>query len=82
MQLEGVAGRDRIYKGLFGTLRHIVHPEGFRGLCRGILPKYCKWFCSSHAVESIEWILLRCRILLEASDGCIDSYELFCPVAG
>ncbi|KAK8512326.1 hypothetical protein V6N13_097021 [Hibiscus sabdariffa] len=43
MQLEGAAGRARIYKtGLVGTFRHIIHSEGLRGLYRGILPEYYK----------------------------------------
>jgi solute carrier family 25 (mitochondrial phosphate transporter), member 23/24/25/41 len=43
MQLEGAAGRARVYQtGLFRTFGHIVHTEGFRGLYRGILPEYCK----------------------------------------
>ena len=43
MQLEGSAGRARVYQtGLFGTFGHIVRTEGFRGLYRGILPEYCK----------------------------------------
>ncbi|EYU41786.1 hypothetical protein ABFS83_10G026600 [Erythranthe nasuta] len=43
MQLEGSAGRPRIYTaGLFGTFRHIIRSEGFRGLYRGILPEYYK----------------------------------------
>ncbi|WVZ56401.1 hypothetical protein U9M48_006940 [Paspalum notatum var. saurae] len=43
MQLEGAAGRARVYQtGLFGTFGHIVRTEGFRGLYRGILPEYCK----------------------------------------
>ncbi|KAJ9694818.1 hypothetical protein PVL29_010341 [Vitis rotundifolia] len=43
MQLEGVAGRARVYKtGLFGTFGHIIRSEGLRGLYRGILPEYYK----------------------------------------
>ncbi|KAH0458411.1 hypothetical protein IEQ34_013726 [Dendrobium chrysotoxum] len=43
MQLEGAAGRARIYKsGIFGTFKHIICSEGFRGLYRGILPEYYK----------------------------------------
>ncbi|XP_059647116.1 uncharacterized protein LOC132293594 [Cornus florida] len=43
MQLEGVAGRARVYKtGLAGTFRHIIRTEGLRGLYRGILPEYYK----------------------------------------
>ncbi|XP_007026884.2 PREDICTED: mitochondrial substrate carrier family protein B [Theobroma cacao] len=43
MQLEGVAGRARVYTtGLFGTFRHIIQSEGLRGLYRGILPEYYK----------------------------------------
>lgn len=43
MQLEGAGGRARIYNcGLFGTFRHIVRTEGFRGLYRGMLPEYYK----------------------------------------
>ncbi|KAJ6830887.1 mitochondrial substrate carrier family protein B-like [Iris pallida] len=43
MQLEGAAGRARVYNsGLFGTFRHIIQCEGFRGLYRGILPEYYK----------------------------------------
>lgn len=43
MQLEGAAGRARVYKsGIFGTFKHIVSSEGFRGLYRGILPEYYK----------------------------------------
>ncbi|OAY85384.1 Mitochondrial substrate carrier family protein B [Ananas comosus] len=43
MQLEGVAGRARVYNsGLFGTFGHIVRTEGYRGLYRGILPEYYK----------------------------------------
>ncbi|XP_030534467.1 mitochondrial substrate carrier family protein B-like [Rhodamnia argentea] len=42
-QLEGAGGRARIYQtGIFGTLKHIVRNEGFRGLYRGILPEYYK----------------------------------------
>ncbi|XP_074308204.1 uncharacterized protein LOC141643077 [Silene latifolia] len=43
MQLEGAGGRARVYNtGIFGTLKHIVRGEGFRGLYRGILPEYYK----------------------------------------
>ncbi|XP_051132059.1 uncharacterized protein LOC127252087 isoform X1 [Andrographis paniculata] len=43
MQLEGAAGRARVYKtGLLGTFKHIIHTEGLHGLYRGILPEYCK----------------------------------------
>ncbi|KAL0401290.1 UNVERIFIED_CONTAM: Mitochondrial substrate carrier family protein B [Sesamum latifolium] len=43
MQLEGAGGRARVYNtGLFGTLRHIIRSEGWRGLYRGILPEYYK----------------------------------------
>ncbi|CAH9087626.1 unnamed protein product [Cuscuta europaea] len=43
MQLEGVAGRARVYNsGLFGAFRHIVQTEGFRGFYRGIMPEYYK----------------------------------------
>lgn len=43
MQLEGAAGRARVYKtGLFGTFRHIFQTEGLRGLYWGILPEYYK----------------------------------------
>ncbi|KAK4796146.1 hypothetical protein SAY86_028472 [Trapa natans] len=43
MQLEGAGGQARVYNtGLFGTFRHIIQAEGFRGLYRGILPEYCK----------------------------------------
>lgn len=43
MQLEGIAGRDRVYKsGLFGTFGHIIRSEGLRGLYRGILSEYYK----------------------------------------
>ncbi|MBA0740198.1 hypothetical protein Gogos_013419 [Gossypium gossypioides] len=43
MQLEGAAGRARVYKtGLAGTFRRIIHSEGLRGLYRGILPEYYK----------------------------------------
>ncbi|XVF55181.1 hypothetical protein PTKIN_Ptkin06aG0016200 [Pterospermum kingtungense] len=43
MQLEGAAGRARVYKtGLVGTFRHIIQSEGLRGLYRGILPEYYK----------------------------------------
>ncbi|EPS61182.1 hypothetical protein M569_13615, partial [Genlisea aurea] len=43
MQLEGAAGRARVYNtGLFGAFRHIVRTEGLRGLYRGILPEYYK----------------------------------------
>ncbi|KAK4432337.1 Calcium-binding mitochondrial carrier protein SCaMC-1 [Sesamum alatum] len=43
MQLEGAAGRARVYNtGLFGTFAHIVRSEGFRGLYRGIMPEYYK----------------------------------------
>ncbi|RRT83962.1 hypothetical protein B296_00015431 [Ensete ventricosum] len=42
-QLEGAAGRACVYKsGIFGTFRHIIRTEGFRGLYRGILPEYYK----------------------------------------
>ncbi|KAG8374351.1 hypothetical protein BUALT_Bualt11G0122800 [Buddleja alternifolia] len=43
MQLEGAAGRARVYNtGLFGTFGHIMRTEGFRGLYRGIMPEYYK----------------------------------------
>ncbi|XP_042512764.1 mitochondrial substrate carrier family protein B-like [Macadamia integrifolia] len=43
MQLEGAAGRARVYKtGLFGTFRHITRNEGLLGLYRGIFPEYLK----------------------------------------
>lgn len=43
MQLEGVAGRARVYNsGVFGTFGHIIRNEGLRGLYRGILPEYYK----------------------------------------
>ncbi|PIN11673.1 Mitochondrial solute carrier protein [Handroanthus impetiginosus] len=43
MQLEGAAGRARVYNsGLLGTFRHIIHTEGLRGLYRGIMPEYYK----------------------------------------
>ncbi|KAL0309918.1 UNVERIFIED_CONTAM: Mitochondrial adenine nucleotide transporter ADNT1 [Sesamum radiatum] len=43
MQLEGAGGRARVYNtGLFGTFRHIIRTEGFRGLYRGIMPEYYK----------------------------------------
>ncbi|XP_057979087.1 uncharacterized protein LOC131165375 isoform X2 [Malania oleifera] len=43
MQLEGAAGRARVYKaGLFRTFGHIIRTEGPRGLYRGILPEYYK----------------------------------------
>ncbi|KAL5217306.1 hypothetical protein ABZP36_017990 [Zizania latifolia] len=43
MQLEGAAGRARVYQtGLFGTFGHIFRTESLRGLYRGILPEYCK----------------------------------------
>ncbi|XP_010923203.1 uncharacterized protein [Elaeis guineensis] len=43
MQLEGAVGKARVYNsGLFGTFRHIIYTEGFRGLYRGILPEYYK----------------------------------------
>ncbi|CAL9775346.1 unnamed protein product [Musa acuminata subsp. burmannicoides] len=43
MQLEGAAGRACVYKsGVFGTFKHIIRTEGFRGLYRGILPEYLK----------------------------------------
>ncbi|XP_073014437.1 uncharacterized protein [Typha latifolia] len=43
MQLEGAAGRARVYKsGIFGAFGHIVRSEGLRGLYRGILPEYYK----------------------------------------
>ncbi|XP_042053093.1 mitochondrial substrate carrier family protein B-like [Salvia splendens] len=43
MQLEGAAGRARVYKtGLLGTLKHIIHSEGLRGMYRGIMPEYYK----------------------------------------
>ncbi|RZR80493.1 hypothetical protein BHM03_00006531 [Ensete ventricosum] len=42
-QLEGAAGRSRVYTtGLFGTFGHILRTEGIRGLYRGILPEYYK----------------------------------------
>ncbi|XP_008785494.1 mitochondrial substrate carrier family protein V-like isoform X3 [Phoenix dactylifera] len=38
MQLEGAAGKVHVYNsGLFGTFRHIIYTEGFRGLYREIL---------------------------------------------
>ncbi|KAL7092588.1 hypothetical protein ACP275_12G172700 [Erythranthe tilingii] len=43
MQLEGAAGRARVYDmGIFGTFRHIIRSEGLRGLYRGIMPEYYK----------------------------------------
>lgn len=43
MQLEGAAGRARIYNGgICATFRHILRSEGFRGLYRGILAEYYK----------------------------------------
>eukprot|EP00249_Psilotum_nudum_P007238 c20419_g1_i1 orf=579-1655(+) len=43
MQLEGAAGKARVYKtGLVGMFRHIVQKEGLFGLYRGILPEYFK----------------------------------------
>ncbi|KAH6762045.1 Mitochondrial substrate carrier family protein [Perilla frutescens var. hirtella] len=43
MQLEGAAGRARVYNtGLFGTFKHILRSEGFRGVYRGIMPEYYK----------------------------------------
>ncbi|CAA3030483.1 mitochondrial substrate carrier family protein B-like [Olea europaea var. sylvestris] len=43
MQLEGAAGRARVYNtGLFGTFRHIIRAEGLHGLYRGIMPEYYK----------------------------------------
>lgn len=43
MQLEGAAGRARVYNsGLIGTFGHIVRTEGLRGLYRGIVPEYFK----------------------------------------
>ncbi|XP_051113699.1 uncharacterized protein LOC127239542 [Andrographis paniculata] len=43
MQLEGAAGRANVYDmGLFGTFKHIIRAEGFRGLYRGIMPEYYK----------------------------------------
>ncbi|KAL6528672.1 hypothetical protein OROMI_029317 [Orobanche minor] len=44
MQLEGAAGRARVYNmGLVGTFGHIIRTEGaFRGLYRGIMPEYYK----------------------------------------
>ncbi|CAI9779072.1 unnamed protein product [Fraxinus pennsylvanica] len=43
MQLEGAAGRARVYNtGLLGTFRHIIRAEGLRGLYRGIMPEYYK----------------------------------------
>ncbi|KAJ7545466.1 hypothetical protein O6H91_09G121300 [Diphasiastrum complanatum] len=43
MQLEGAAGRARVYKtGLVGTVSHIIQTEGWFGLYRGILPEYFK----------------------------------------
>ncbi|XP_075491327.1 uncharacterized protein LOC142529635 isoform X2 [Primulina tabacum] len=42
-QLEGVAGRARVYNtGLFGIFRQIIRTEGVRGLYRGIMPEYYK----------------------------------------
>ncbi|CAA2971497.1 mitochondrial substrate carrier family B-like [Olea europaea subsp. europaea] len=43
MQLEGAAGRARVYNtGLLGTFRHIIRAEGLHGLYRGIMPEYYK----------------------------------------
>ncbi|CAK9143551.1 unnamed protein product [Ilex paraguariensis] len=43
MQLEGAAGRARVYNtGLLGTFKHIFHMEGMRGFYRGIMPEYYK----------------------------------------
>ncbi|KAI3447721.1 hypothetical protein Pfo_004386 [Paulownia fortunei] len=43
MQLEGAAGRARVYNmGLFGTFGQIIRTEGLRGLYRGIMPEYYK----------------------------------------
>ncbi|XP_051143309.1 uncharacterized protein LOC127259761 [Andrographis paniculata] len=43
MQVEGSAGRARVYKrGILDAVRHITRTEGVRGLYRGILPEYYK----------------------------------------
>lgn len=43
MQLEGAAGRARIYNGgICATFKHIINSEGLRGLYRGILAEYYK----------------------------------------
>ncbi|MQL73701.1 hypothetical protein Taro_006062 [Colocasia esculenta] len=63
MQLEGAAGRARIYnKGLFATFGQIIRTEGIRGLYRGILPEYFKVIPSIGIVfltyESLKTFLL------------------------
>eukprot|EP00898_Chlorokybus_atmophyticus_P003548 jgi/Chlat1/4194/Chrsp27S08879 len=43
MQLEGQAGRSRVYQGgALHTLAYILKTEGLKGLYRGILPEYSK----------------------------------------
>ena len=67
MQLEGAGGRARVYNsGLFGTFRHIVHTEGFRGLYRGILPEYCK------VVPSVGIVFMTYEILKSFLSGTPD----------
>lgn len=67
MQLEGAAGRARVYNsGLFGTFRHIVRTEGFRGLYRGILPEYCK------VVPSVGIVFMTYEILKSFLSGTPD----------
>ncbi|MQL72647.1 hypothetical protein Taro_004994 [Colocasia esculenta] len=66
MQLEGAAGRARIYNnGLFATFGHIFKNEGFRGLYRGILPEYYKVVPSVGIVfltyESLKSFMFRIR---------------------
>ncbi|XP_072959886.1 uncharacterized protein [Typha angustifolia] len=64
MQLEGAAGRARVYKsGLVGTFGHIVRTEGFRGMYRGILPEYYK------VVPSVGIIFMTYEILKSCLSG-------------
>lgn len=64
MQLEGAAGRARVYKsGLFGTFGHIVRREGLRGLYRGILPEYFK------VVPSVGIVFMTYEVLKSIMSG-------------
>ncbi|WOL04688.1 mitochondrial substrate carrier family protein B-like [Canna indica] len=64
MQLEGAAGRARVYNsGLVGTFGHIIRNEGFGGLYRGILPEYFK------VVPSVGIVFMTYEVLKSAMSG-------------
>ncbi|CAK9151431.1 unnamed protein product [Ilex paraguariensis] len=69
MQLEGAAGRARVYNtGLFGTFKHIFCTEGLRGLYRGIMPEYYK------VVPSVGIVFMTYETLKKLlSDGLFNS---------